>query len=97
MATVWQDVHDAGKLIDLLACDWDKPIGAGNHPHLLVSDACQNFIQCALNWDGKKQTLEGRPVNSPYADGVDMGRVLFDQEIPYLDAEQSCVKGGGAW
>ena len=97
MSTVYQDVHDTGKLIDLFACDWTKPVDATNHPHLLVSDACQNFIKCVLNWDGKKQTLEGKPVNSPYADGVDMGRVLFDQELGYLDAEKSCVSGGGAW
>ncbi len=97
MSTVWQDVHDTGKLIDLFACDWSKPISAENRPHLLVSDACQNFIKCVLNWDGKKQTLEGKPVNSPYADGVDMGRVLFDQEIPFIDENKSGVTGGGAW
>jgi hypothetical protein len=97
MATVWQDIHDAGKLIDLLACDWTKPVDATNHPHLLISDACQNFISCALHWDGKKQNLDGKPVNSPYADGVDMGRVLFDQEIPFMDPNQSCATGGGAW
>lgn len=97
MATVWQDIHDAGKLIDLLACDWTKPIDATNHPHLLISDACQNFIQCALNWDGKKQNLDGKPVNSPYADGVDMGRVLFDQEIGYIPPETGQASSGGAW
>lgn len=97
MSTVWQDVHDTGKLIDLFACDWTKEISAENTPHLLVSDACQNFISCVLNWDGKKQTLEGRPVNSPYADGVDMGRVLFDQEIPYQNPERNAMEGGGAW
>ncbi len=99
-ATVWADVGhhgDTGKLIDLFACDWDKPIDATNHPHLLVSDRCKNFIACILNWDGKKQTLDGKPINSPYADGVDMGRVLFDQEIGYIDPQHSAVTGGGAW
>lgn len=100
LSTVWADVGhsgDTGKLVDLFACDWTKEISAENHPHLLVSDACQNFIQCVLNWDGKKQTLDGKPVNSPYADGVDMGRVLFDQEIGHMDDKSSGVSGGGAW
>jgi len=96
-ATVFDDVHDAGKLVDLFACNWEKPMDATNHPHLLISDACQNTINCLLNWDGKKATLEGRPVNSPYADGVDMLRVLFDLEIPFQDTTSTPTYEGGAW
>jgi hypothetical protein len=91
-ATVRADVSYDGKLMDLLACDWNRPIDATNRPHLLVSDACQNFIRCVLNC----------PVNepdSPYKDGLDMGRYLFDAEIPYIPpaGEQAGNESGGAW
>jgi hypothetical protein len=55
-ATITDDLQDAGKLVDLLACDWEKEINATNHPHLLISDACQNLITCLLNWDGTAKT-----------------------------------------
>ena len=96
-STVSGDVGGEGKLIDLLACDWSKPISAENHPHLIVSDACQNFIKCSLNWDGRKQTIEGKVVNSPYADGVDAARVMFDLELPYQEPDNGENKTGGAW
>ena len=92
-ATIRQDVTYDGKLMDLLACDWDKPIDATNRPHLLISDACQNTIRCLLNCP------ENEP-ESPYKDGMDMTRYLFDMEIPYMpparEGEQQ-ASNGGAW
>jgi hypothetical protein len=93
-STIRQDVSYDGKLMDLLACDWDKPIDATNHPHVLISDACQNTIRCWLNCP------ENDP-NSPYKDGMDMGRYLFDMEIPYIPPApkqgENNASGGGAW
>jgi hypothetical protein len=89
--TIHEDVRDLGKLMDLFACDWDKPIDASNHPHLLISDACQNFIRCVLN------APENDP-QSPFKDGVDMGRYLTDLEIHYMPPAGELGKPtGGAW
>ena len=92
-STIRQDVSYDGKLMDLLACDWEKPIDATNHPHLLISDACQNTIRCLLNCP------ENEP-DSPYKDGMDMTRYLFDMEIPYLEPRKEGepkAGEGGAW
>lgn len=90
-ATIRQDVSYDGKLMDLLACDWSKPIDATNRPHLLISDACQNFIRCVLNCPENEPT-------SPYKDGMDMGRYLFDAEIPYIEPpKEGATETGGAW
>jgi hypothetical protein len=89
-ATVREDVQLDGKLMDLFACDWDKPLDATNHPHLLISDACQNVIRCLLNCpvgDG----------DSPYKDGVDAMRYAFDREIGYFDPNVPEVRGGRGW
>ena len=91
-STIRQDVSYDGKLMDLLACDWDKPIDATNRPHLLISDACQNTIRCLLNCP------ENEP-ESPYKDGMDMTRYLFDLELPYIPpaAQGGPANSGGAW
>lgn len=92
-STIRQDVTYDGKLCDLLACDWSKPIDATNRPHLLISDACQNTIRCLLNCP------ENDP-DSPYKDGMDMTRYLFDMEVPYIAPRKEGERdasGGGAW
>ncbi len=91
-ATIRQDVTYDGKFMDLLACDWSKPIDATNHPHLLISDACQNFIRSILNCP------ENAASDDPLKDPMDCGRYAFDMEIPYI-APESKVGGdrGGSW
>jgi hypothetical protein len=91
-STIRQDVTYDGKLMDLLACDWDKPIDASNHPHLLISDACQNTIRSLINCP------ENEP-DSVWKDPLDMTRYLFDLEIPYLPPKPDgqTGAGGGAW
>lgn len=93
--TITEDLLDAGKLVDLLACDWDKEITAVNRPHLLISDQCTNTIHCWLNWDGTLKSPGG--VANPYKDFVDVSRYLCDEETPFLDPAEARVKGGGGW
>lgn len=93
-ATITEDLQDAGKLVDLLACDWEKPIDAANHPHLLISDACQNLISCLLNWDGSAK-VDGKA--NPWKDFPDCIRYICDEETPFIDTSKPAMKGGGGW
>lgn len=92
--TISEDLNDAGKLVDLLACDWDKPIDASNHPHLLISDACANLINCWLSWDGSSK-VDGK--QNPFKDFVDVSRYITDEYTPFIDMTKSEKRGGGGW
>lgn len=95
--TIEKDMLALGKCADLLACDWDKPVDATNHPHQLISDRCENLIHCLVNWDGLA-SVAGKPnTPNPYKDFVDVWRYINDGQTPYLDLSVSNVTGGGGW
>ncbi len=93
--TITEDLLDAGKLIDLLACDWEKPISASNRPHLFISDQCVNTINCWVNWDGTSKSSGGAA--NPYKDFVDCSRYLCDELTPFLDPKESRITAGAGW
>ena len=80
---------DMEKIKDALAFDPNKPVDAKNHPHLLISDRCQNTIRSWINWDGKD--------TSPWKDAVDTSRYNFDEPAFFIDPEQPEVVGGRGW
>ncbi len=93
--TISEDLLEAGKLVDLLACDWEQPITAMNRPHLLISDQCINTIHCWSNWDGTSRVAGGSA--NPYKDFVDCSRYLCDEATPFLDPGESRITAGAGW
>lgn len=79
---------DIAKIKDALAFDPDKPISAANHPHLLISDHCQNTIRSWMYWKGKED---------PYKDFVDVSRYNFDEPAYFIDPDVPEVSGGRGW
>lgn len=88
---------DLGRAVELLACDWDKPVDASNHPHQLISDQCQNLIHCLINWNGLANVTGKTHTPNPYKDFVDVWRYINDGQSPYLDPTVPNVRGGGGW
>lgn len=92
---------DIDNLINLLKFDEDKAVKEGgttaeNTPELVVSERCENFITCALNYTltdlGKKDE------DSPWADFIDSARYLFSSPTPYVECDAAGQQvGGGAW
>jgi len=98
--TIAKDMQELSGVAEQLACNWEAPIDAHNRPHLLISDTCENLIQCIINWDGTTLTAsreggEAR-IPNPHKDFVDVLRYCCDGNTPYLDPTRSNVRGGGA-
>lgn len=91
---------DLDIIIGLLKYDEDKAAEQGgmtaeNCPQLLVSERCENFIRCALNYT-LTDTGKGDAEN-PNKDFIDALRYLLSMDTPYVDVETSGSSGGGAW
>lgn len=91
---------DLDIIIDLLKYDEDKAaseggVSAENCPQLLISDRCENFIRCALNYT-LTDTGKGDAEN-PNKDFIDAARYLLSMDTPWVDVESAGESGGGAW
>lgn len=91
---------DIDIIIDLFKYDEDKALAEGglsaeNTPQLLISERCENFIRCALNYT--LTDLGKADEDNPYRDFIDALRYLLSSDTPYIDPTQSGVIGGGAW
>lgn len=91
---------DIDVLIDMFRYDVDKyqrdgGFTAENTPARLISDRCENYIRCALNYTltdlGKKEE------DNPNADFIDADRYLNSGDTPYVDLSKSGEESGGAW
>ncbi len=61
-----------------------------NQPKLYISDRCTNIIRALLNFNGD--------ADSPFKDPIDAGaRYGFCEPTPWLDQQESNVRGGGGW
>jgi hypothetical protein len=87
--TLLGDKPDIAKITDALAFNPNKPVDAHNHPHLLISDRCQNTIRAWINWDGKN--------DSPWKDFVDVSRYNFDEPAFFIDPDMPESMGGRGW
>lgn len=90
---------DIDNVINLLKYDEDKYTANGgftaeNTPQLLISERCENFIRCALNYT--LTDLGKADEDNPYRDFIDALRYLLAMDTPYLDLNRSNVRGGGA-
>lgn len=91
---------DIDNIINLLKYDEEKCLQAGgftaeNTPELLVSERCENFIRCALNYT--LTDLGKADEDNPFRDFIDALRYLLAMPTPWRDATRSAVSGGGAW
>lgn len=91
---------DIDIIIDLFKYDEDRAANEGgltaeNTPQLLVSDRCENFIRCALNYTLTE--LGKADEDNPFRDFIDALRYVLSGEVPYVETEKSGVMGGGAW
>jgi hypothetical protein len=91
---------DIDIIINLLKYDEDRAVREGgltaeNTPQLLVSERCENFIRCALNYT--LTDLGKADEDNPYRDFIDCLRYVLSSDTPWLDPEQKTVSGGGAW
>lgn len=90
---------DIDGLINLFRIDekkyrQDGGFTAENCPARLVSERCENYIQCALNYT--LTDLGKSDEDNPYRDFIDADRYLNSMDTPYIDVEGSQVSGGGA-
>lgn len=92
---------DIDIIIALLKYDEDKAVREGgltaeNTPELLISDRCENFIRCALNYTLTE--LGKADEDNPYRDFIDALRYAVSGELPYVEPRRAGDKqSGGAW
>lgn len=91
---------DIDIIIGLLKYDEDKAVREGglsaeNTPQLLVSERCENFIRCALNYT--LTDLGKADEDNPYRDFIDCLRYVLSTDTPYVDVQAQSTQGGGAW
>lgn len=67
---------------------------AENTPARLVSERCENWIACALNYT--LTDLGKADEDNPSRDFIDSDRYLNSSETPHIDIEGSQVNGGGS-
>lgn len=76
------EIEDGLQLIsNLLAYDTTKPIDSMNHPHLYISDRCQNFIYCMSEYTAKLGTHEATK------DFVDLIRYMRKANCEFIAAQ----------
>ena len=96
---------DLDLLIDLFRYDEDRyrkegAFTAENTPARLVSDRCENWIRCALNYtlvDAGKSGMPKADEGSPYRDFIDADRYLNSGETPFIDPDMPECMGGRGW
>lgn len=91
---------DIDILIDLLKFDEERMAREGgltaeNTPQLVISERCENFIRCALNYT--LTDLGKSDEDSPWRDFIDSARYLVSGPMPHVDRETAAESGGGAW
>ena len=92
---------DLDIIIDLLKYDEDRAMREGglsaeNTPRLFVSERCENFIRCALNY-ALSETGKADESN-PWRDFIDAARYLFSMGTPFIEADGKGVGySGGSW
>lgn len=70
--------HGLQKIQDLLSYNTEKELSLSNHPYIYVSDRCENFITCMLEYTG----TEGR--EEAWKDPVDCIRYGVEAGIAYV-------------
>lgn len=93
---------DLDNLITLLAFDverWQREgsLSVENRPKLYVSDRCQNFIRCVLNYQIPPTGRVSDDDKNPWKDFIDAARYLFSVPLEYEPENQPLMVGGGAW
>jgi len=91
---------DIDIIIGLLKYDEDKAVRDGgltaeNTPQLLVSERCENFIRCALNYT--LTDLGKSDEDNPHRDFIDCLRYVLSTDTPYIELEVLSIQTGGAW
>lgn len=91
---------DLDNIINLLRYDEERAHREGglsveNRPVLLVSERCENFIRCALNYT--LTDLGKADEDNPFRDFIDSMRYLNSADTPFVDAKQGVVSAGGSW
>jgi hypothetical protein len=92
---------DIDIIINLLKYNEDKAVRDGgltaeNTPELLVSERCENFIRCALNYTLTE--LGKADEDNPYRDFIDALRYAVSGELPFVESGGAAgVRSGGAW
>lgn len=91
---------DLDNLITLFRYDDDKfqregSLSVENRPKLYVSDRCQNFIRCLLNYQLPPGRKASEDAGNPYKDPIDAARYLFSQPLEHWEAGTRFRKGGG--
>jgi len=89
---------DIDVLIDLFRVDEERyrkegGFTAENTPARLVSERCENWIRCALEYS--LTDLGKADEDNPHRDFIDADRYLNSAETPYVDFAASQVSGGG--
>ena len=72
----------------------DGGFTAENCPQRVVSERCENYIQCVLNYT--LTDLGKSDEDSPHRDFIDADRYLNSAETPYIDQDAGQVRGGGS-
>jgi hypothetical protein len=92
---------DLDIIIGLLKYDEDRAVKEGglsaeNTPELLVSERCENFIRCALNYT--LTDLGRSDEDNPHRDFIDCLRYVLSSATPYMEpGDTNASSGGGAW
>jgi hypothetical protein len=91
---------DIDGLIDLFRYDEERyrkegGFTAENTPARLVSERCENWIRCALNYT--LTDLGKADEDNPNRDFIDADRYLNSGETPFIDMDAAEVVGGGGW
>ena len=91
---------DLDIIIDLLKYDEDQAaedhgFTAENTPELLVSDRCENFIRCALNYT--LTDLGKAEEDNPHKDFIDALRYVLSGDTSFMDRTPQPHHAGGAW
>ena len=92
---------DIDIIIALLKYDEDKAgrdggLTAENTPELLISDRCENFNCCALNYT--LTDLGKADEDNPFRDFIDALRYTVSGDLPYVDQTPGAAnQQGGAW
>ena len=91
---------DIDGLIDLFRYDEERyrkegGFTAENTPARVVSERCENWIRCALNYT--LTDLGKADEDNPNRDFIDADRYLNSGETPFIDPDMPECMGGRGW
>lgn len=90
---------DIDILIDLFRYDEDRAMREGgltaeNTPQRLISERCENYIRCALNYT--LTDLGKADEDNPHRDFIDADRYLNSGDTPFIDPHRGALDEGGS-